>query len=210
MTTLQELATHKTVLDDTDRHVARVYAQALLGAAEKKGLASEILEEIESLVRDVLDRDPKIEQFLSSAAVGRGLKKEVLDKAFGGRASEILSSFLVVLDEHDRLNLVRAVAAAYREMYDRKAGRMHVRVTSAVPLADYQGEHLRHELRSAFGRDPILETRIDPDLLGGLVVQVNDWVYDASVRTRLENICNQLIERSSYEIQSGRNRFRVD
>ena len=53
----------------------------------------------------------------------------------------------------------------------------------------------------------MLATKIDPDLLGGLVVRVGDWLYDASVRTQLETIRNQIIARSSHEIQSGRNRF---
>jgi F-type H+-transporting ATPase subunit delta len=207
MTTPQEQPRHATVLDDTEQHVARVYAEALLGAAEKGGQAAEILEDLDALVREVFARDPKLEAFLASAAVGRERKREAIDKAFAGRASGILLNFLNVLNAHDRLNLLRGVAATYHDLYERRAGRMRVRVASAVPLADDQQERLRHELRAAFGREPVLEARTDPDLLGGLVVQVDDWVYDASVRTRLDNIRKQLIERSSYEIQSGRNRF---
>jgi F-type H+-transporting ATPase subunit delta len=210
MTTPQEQPRHATVLDATERQVARVYAEALLGAAEKRGQAAEIREDLDLLIREVLDRDPMLEVFLSSAAVGRERKKEALQKAFAGRASEVLTNFLYVLNDHDRLNLLRGVAAAYRDLYDRKAGRMRVRVASAVPLDDGQRERLRQELQAAFGKEPILDARTDPDLLGGLVVQVDDWVYDASVRTQLENIRKQLIERSSHEIQSGRNRFRAD
>jgi F-type H+-transporting ATPase subunit delta len=51
---------------------------------------------------------------------------------------------------------------------------------------------------------------VDPSLLGGLVVRTGDYVYDASVRTRLETIRKQLIERSSHEIQTGRDRFYAD
>ena len=63
------------------------------------------------------------------------------------------------------------------------------------------------QLRDLWQREPILESAVDPDLLGGLVVQVGDWLYDASVRTQLETLRNQLITRSSHEIQSGRDRF---
>ena len=59
-------------------------------------------------------------------------------------------------------------------------------------------ERLRQELRAKFGREPVLSVRVDPDLLGGLVVRVDDWVYDGSVRARLERIRHQLIERSTY------------
>jgi F-type H+-transporting ATPase subunit delta len=75
---------------------------------------------------------------------------------------------------------------------------MHVDVRAASPLGDEQQERLRQELREKFKREPILSVRIDPELLGGLVVRVDDWVYDGSVRARLERIRNQLLSRSSY------------
>ncbi len=210
MTDITQPNRHATVLDDDTRHVARIYAEALYGAAEKQGQAAEVLDELEALVAEVFNRVPRLEEFLASAAVGRERKAEVLRQTFQGRASDVLTRFLFVLNNHDRLGILRAVALTYREMHDRKTGRVQVRVESAVPLPDDQQERLRQELRAALRREPVLQTRVDPDLLGGLVVRVDDWVYDASVRSRLDNLRKQLIERSSHEIQSGRNRFRAD
>jgi F-type H+-transporting ATPase subunit delta len=206
--TPHEQVHHETVLDDSTRHVARVYAEALYNAADRRQQAAEMLGDLDALVHDVFRRDPGIEAFLASAAVGRDRKQEALRKAFEGRADEVFVNFLLVLNEHDRLDILRAVAGAYRAVHDRRTRRMHVRVDSAVPLAEDQQERLRQELRLAFGREPVLHARVDPDLLGGLVVRVEDWVYDASVRSRLETIRDQLIERSSHEIQSRRDRFR--
>ena len=87
---------------------------------------------------------------------------------------------------------------------------MQVRVRSAVPLADDQRERLTGELRETFGKEPVLHASVEPDLLGGLVVQVDDWVYDGSIRTRLDILRKQLVERSSHAIQSGRDRFSSD
>ena len=85
-----------------------------------------------------------------------------------------------------------------RDIYERRAGRMHVEVTAATPLDDDQQERLRQRVAHKFDREPILSVRVDPELLGGLVVRVDDWVYDGSVRARLERIRNQLIEKGSY------------
>ncbi len=95
-----------------------------------------------------------------------------------------------------------------RSLYEDRTGLVHVQVRSAVPLADDQRDKLRAELKAKFGRDPVLEARVDPDLLGGLTVQVGDVLYDASIRTRLERIRTHLIESSSHAIQSQRDRFR--
>ena len=75
---------------------------------------------------------------------------------------------------------------------------------------ELERERLAQGLRNAFQLEPVLETRIDPDLIGGLVVRIGDWLYDGSVRNKLEIIRDQIIERSSHEIQSGRDRFCTD
>src|SRR5690242_36224 len=198
------------VADVGAQRVARIYAQALLAAAEKRGQAQEVLDELESLVHDVFAAAPQFEGFLASRAISRKRKPPVIRSALQGRASDVFLNFLLVLNDHERLDLLRPILSAYRGLYEERTHRIRVRVKSAAPLPDDQRQRLEQELRTAFQREPILETRVDPDLLGGLVVQVGDWVYDGSVRSRLANLRNQLIERSSYEIQSRRDRFSSD
>ncbi len=189
---------HATVFDDATRHIARIYAEALLDAADKRQQTLEVLEQLESLVHDVLNRNPEIALLLSSAVISREHKHDVLRRAFEGKINETLYHFLLVLNNHDRLSVLREVAVLMRDIFERRAGRMHVAVTAAQPLAHDQQERLQNELRAKFNREPILKVRVDPELLGGLVVRVDDWVYDGSVRARLERMRNQLIEKGSY------------
>jgi F-type H+-transporting ATPase subunit delta len=193
--------------DVSAQRVARVYAEALLRAADKQGQTDAILEELDSLVNDIFRADPQFETFLASGAIGRDRKSHVLQSVFGNRASAVFSNFLMVLNHHDRLELLRPILAAYRELHDERARRIRVLVRSAVPLADEQRDRLQRELHDTFLLEPVLITQVDPELLGGMVVRVGDWLYDASVRTQLDMIRNQLIARSSYEIQSRRDRF---
>ncbi len=188
---------HATVFDDATRHVARIYAEALLAAADKRQQTQEVLEQLEELLGEVLARDPAFALFLASAVVSREHKRETLRRAFEGKVNEVLYHFLLVLNDHDRLGIIREVAVLMRDIYERRAGRMHVEVKSAIALDDEQRERLRRELRDKFHREPILSVRVDPELLGGLVVKVDDWVYDGSVRARLERLRNQLIEKGS-------------
>ncbi|HXG13271.1 MAG TPA: ATP synthase F1 subunit delta [Gemmataceae bacterium] len=207
---LAEAARHRTVLDVSAQRIARVYAEALIGAAGSDEQANEVVEELGSLLHDVFPADPRFEAFLAAPAIGRRTKAEVLRKVFGGRASKLFLNFLLVLNDHERLDLLRGIYKAARDLLDERARRIRVQVRSAVPLADDQRERLAQELRQAFRLEPVLETRVDPELIGGMVVRVGDWLYDASVRTRLETLRKQLIERSSYEIQSRRDHFSSD
>jgi F-type H+-transporting ATPase subunit delta len=190
------------------QRVAHVYAEALLNSAGQQGDAA--VEELESLIGDVFAADPDFETFLSSGAVGRDQKAQVIQSVFGSRGTPNFVNFLLVLNAHERLNLLRPILEAAREIRDQRARRIRVEVRSAVPLPDDQRERLRQQLRESFHQEPLLETRVDADLLGGLVLRVGDWLYDASVRTKLETLRNQLIAESSHEIQSRRDRFSSD
>lgn len=204
------LKTEERALEMADvgaQRIAHVYAEALLNSAEKRQLGLEILEELQALVRDVFDRDPHFEAFLQSGAIGRDRKTSALHKALEGRSSELLFDFLHVLNRHDRLALIRPMVAAYQHLVNERGGRIRVQVRTAVPLPDDQREQLRNQLRQSLQKEPMLEPSIDPDLIGGVILQVGDWLYDASVRTQLEQLRKKILERSSHEIQSGRDRF---
>jgi F-type H+-transporting ATPase subunit delta len=196
--------------DVSAQRVARVYAEALAVAADRKGQGALVLEELDSLVKDVFQAQPQLELLITGSAIGRKSKEEVIRKAFEGRASETVLNFLLVLNNHDRLELVRPVVAALKQIDDQKHGRVPVQVWTAVPLPDDQRERLLADLRQVLQAEPVLHPHVDPDLLGGLIIRAGDYVYDASVRTELETIQKQLIERSSHEIQTGRDRFCTD
>jgi F-type H+-transporting ATPase subunit delta len=171
-------ASHETVLDVGTERVARVYAEALLGAATQHNQADEVLEELDTLVGPVFRADPHFGAFFASSAIGRDRKAQVIRSLFDGKASPVFVNGLLVLNDHERLDLLRPIAAAYRALRDQRAGRMRVQVRSAVPLAEPEQEQLRQELRATFHKEPILEMQIDPELLGGMVVRVGVWLYD--------------------------------
>jgi len=191
----------------SERRVARVYAEALLDVAQERGLADAVGQELESLVREVFNSAPEVESTLGSPVVKRSVKTPLLATVFKDQVSDLVFNFLNVLNSKDRLSLVRNVAVGYRDLLDQRAKRLRVSVKSAVPLSDAQTEQLKKSIGQATGLDPVLSAKIDPALLGGMIVQIGDQVYDSSVRTRVESIRNQLLARSSYEIQTGRDRF---
>jgi F-type H+-transporting ATPase subunit delta len=204
---LAEAARPHTVLDPSAGRIARVYAEALYRAASKRGQVDELLEELQSLIDDVFPADAAFESFLYSAIIGREQKGELIDRTFKEKGSELFVNALGVLNDHERLDLLRPIVAEYQQMRDEHAGLVRVLVETPVPLADDQRLRLERELKESLHKTPRIETRIDPDLLGGMVVWVDGWLYDGSIRTQLEEIRNHLLTRSSHEIQSRRDRF---
>jgi F-type H+-transporting ATPase subunit delta len=193
--------------DVSQRRLARVYGEALLNAAEAQNAAQEILAELHDLVGTVRQRDPYVLAFFISGVIGKERRDIAIRGAFENRCHPLLVNFLLVLNDHDRLQLFPTIFEEMQKIHDLRRRHFRVQVISVVPLADDQEQRLLGQLRSAFRLEPVIDHRLDPDLLGGMVVRVGDWVFDGSVRTQLINLRKQLREMSSHEIQSRRDRF---
>jgi F-type H+-transporting ATPase subunit delta len=192
--------------DVSHQQAARVYAEALLNAAEKQGKVDVMLAQLTALVRDLFAAQPLLDKALGSGAVKRQVKRAVLQQAFEGRADPLLVDFLQVLNNHDRLDILRAIWACYREKHDERGRRMRVKVRAAAPLTAQQETRLKAELHDTFALEPILDVRIEADLLGGMIVQVGDWLFDGTVRNRLARMRNQLMAEGNY-VQDRGNQF---
>jgi F-type H+-transporting ATPase subunit delta len=188
--------------------IAIIYARALLGAAQKTGQSAAVLEEMDALVREVLTPLPRLEAVLGSLLVSHEEKSGILDRVFGGRMSPLLLNFLKVVSRRGRLDCLRAIHKQARKLYEGMQGGIRVRLTTPTPLDPDQIGHITENLRARLGGEPILESTVDPELIGGAVLRVGDTVYDASIARQLQAMRQQMIDRSIHEIQSRRDRFR--
>ena len=201
-------ASPSSVMEDPSvQSVAKVYSVSLLDAAAKQGQVDAILEEYGSFLTDVLSAYPEFERLLTGHMTSLEDKLRLIDRVVAPQGSPLLVNTLKVLARHSRLELVRAVYAVAVQEQERRMGRVRVRVTSAVPLSDASLDGLKQRLAQTLAADPIVESVVDPQLLGGIVIRVGDTIYDGSVRNRLRQLRGQLRERCLNEIQRGRDRF---
>jgi F-type H+-transporting ATPase subunit delta len=202
-----EKAAVSSVFDEMSSELSRTYAEALVNVAEKSEQAEEILEELDAIRAFVATSLPTFALMMGSPLRSAAEKDKVIVKAFEGRVSPTSSRFLRVLNRHGRLELLGAILGTARTIWERRQSRFTVTVRSVVPLSPAQQESLSLKLSQALSAKPILRLEVDPALIGGLVVQVGDDVYDASVRKRLEQVRNRLFEGTTHEIQSRRDQF---
>ena len=185
--------------------ISRSYATAFLDAAESKN-SGEALESLTSFVDDVLTPNPEFERILTSPLTGRDQQLGMIERV-AASADPVTRSFLQTLARHGRLDLLRNVLDESHRERERREGRRRIIVRSATPLSDSQLAAITEKLRQAVDFEPVVVPETDPHLIGGLVIQVGDTVYDSSLRTRLKGLRGKLKERFAHEIQSGRDRF---
>jgi F-type H+-transporting ATPase subunit delta len=186
-------------VDDRDLQVGRLYAEAMLALAEKNGQADALLEELRELVA-FLDQNPKVEHFLSSPMVDEEARTRVIESLFRGKASDLLADSLQVINRKERLGSLRAIAEAYRIAYRELRGLMDVHVRTAVPLSDALRKRLTDTLAASTRRQPTLIEKVDPSMIGGLVIEIEGRKFDASVASRLKDLSAALLTRAAREI----------
>jgi F-type H+-transporting ATPase subunit delta len=193
--------------DVTVEKIARVYAEAVLGAAEKAGVSALLVDELDELVTGVLDRFPKMESLLATELVSEEQKRAIIDRVFSGRISKTTLGLLQILAQHGRLGILRSVAHMARHLWQARSGRVEIEVKYASAPEQALQLEVATALRSVLGGEPAITTTVDAELIAGFEVRVEDIVYDASARSRLERARQEMIERAHEAIQTRRGSF---
>jgi F-type H+-transporting ATPase subunit delta len=175
--------------------VAHVYASALLELAFGKGVPGEVLRDMQEVGR-LLDTDKRAFTFFITPNIRKDAKRTVIDRAFGGRVSEIVQNFLKVVIDKGRAQALPGIVQSFVAMYHERQGELVVKVASAQALEDDERDKLRETLRKKYRakgyNDVVLEERVDEKLLGGVIVRTGDTLYDGSLKTRLAAIGDRL------------------
>ena len=170
--------------------VDRVYANALFEAALERGRIATVREQLQQVVeaeaqvpelRELL-RNPQLDPRARAAAIG-----DVL-----GDADELLRNFLLVLADKGRTGQLEEIAREFERLVAQHEGVVHAELTTAVELSDEETTKLLGQIEQASGRKVEATRRVDPDLIGGIVLQVGSHRLDASVRGRLEGLRRRL------------------
>ena len=179
--------------------VARRYAQALTEEAQSAGVLDAVDADV-ALVTDTLDGSRELRLALTSPIVSHDKKRSVLDRLFGGQASDLTIRFLHLLVQNERDGQIPEILDAYRALRDERTGTVEALVRSAKPLDHAEIDRLRRALEARSGRTVRMRYEIDSALIGGLVVRVGDVVYDRSVRHQLESLRDQLTDRAAVSL----------
>ncbi|HOP77826.1 MAG: ATP synthase F1 subunit delta [Thermogutta sp.] len=193
--------------DVTVERIAAVYAEAFLNVTEKSGETESAIAELDAIVDEVLKPHPRFAEILGSNIISHEEKVGIIDRVFKGRVSQLVLNFLKVLSRRGRLDIFLPIVHAIHEEFDRRRGIVPVRVVTAAPLDEKLSEQLATRLRGLIQGEPRVSYRVDPRVIGGIVIEIGDKVIDASVSAQLERLKKQIIDRSAHEIQSRRDRL---
>lgn len=170
--------------------VAQRYAQALFALAEEQACVDAVGAELAAVAP--LGRDAAVLAFAGEPRIPAEKRAAVVLGALAGRVGELTVSFARVVLRHGRLKLLPAIATEFGKLVDRSRNRVRATVRSAVPLDARQQEDLIARLEKLTDREVVLETALDPALIGGLVVAADGWQVDGSVARAFRDLRERL------------------
>jgi F-type H+-transporting ATPase subunit delta len=173
--------------------IARRYAKALLAIGIHDNSFDAYGKELERAA-DTLRSSPELRNALENPIFSLEKRKLIMDELLRRlAASKTVRNFIMLLLDKGRIASLPEIARAHRALVDEHAGRVRATVTSARPLDPLLETRLKTALEKSSGKTVIFEKREDPAILGGLVTQLGDTVYDGSVRTQLQQLREELL-----------------
>jgi len=171
--------------------VVEPYAQALMSVARSHDIAEPVGEDVRALLN--LMQSEQLRNFLANPFVQAEDKKAVLNRIVGEGTSPYLRNFLMLLVDRRRILLLEPICQQYLALLRQLNQTVLAEVTSAVELTEEQQQAVREKVKSMINaREVELETKLDPDLIGGVIIKVGSQVIDASLRGQLRRLSLRL------------------
>ena len=171
-----------------------MYARALFDAAKERDRVTAVHEELGDFVR-TMDEVPELSALVENPELDRRVKAAALEDLLAG-GDELVRNFILLVVEKGRAAELPEILRELDALVAREQRRLDVELTTAFELSDDEAREIVRQIESAAGREVEATRRVDPDLIGGLVLQAGSMRVDASVRGRLERLRHELVTRA--------------
>jgi len=175
-----------------ESQVARRYATALFRTAKKVDQVNRILEDTKAIA-DLLRKDPNLKKFLEAPQILDQYKKELFTSAFEHLISEALFSFLILALEKHRIEYFLAMAEEYERLVKEDQGILQAHVITARALDRAFASRLKEELEKNTGKRIEMILVVEPEIIGGIIVILENKIIDKSIRHQLDELKEEML-----------------
>ncbi len=173
------------------QEVAKKYAHALLLSVVDKGMIDVAYDQFKSL-KKLITKDKSLVNFLSAPQVLDENKLSLVRDVFSSRMEKLFVEFLVVLVDKNRINFLPEVIDEFTRLIEAERGIGRITVITAIPLIDSERANLKDKLHAKTNLEIILEEKVDPSIIGGMIVILHNEIIDGSVSHGLNAVEEQL------------------
>lgn len=167
--------------------LSRVYAKSLFELAGEQNSREEVKREME-MVSQLIQDSREFANLLQSPVVKPDVKQKIFKEIFAGKLGDLSLKFCMLVIDHNREGSLRSIVEAYRQMYLKSLGIARAKVTTAYQLSEKELKDLQTKLAESTGKEIQIENKVNPDIIGGLIVRVGDQRYNGSIAAELRRL----------------------
>ncbi|TDX59171.1 ATP synthase F1 subunit delta [Orenia marismortui] len=174
-----------------ENQIAEKYAQALFELGIEDGKLLDMQDEFSELL-NIIEENNELRKVIDHPKLGNVQKKDILTEVFEEQLSTNLLNFIKLLIDKGRVNYLKSIYHQFTKLVDKKENRLEVEVFTPIELSDDNKSRLKEKLVSITKKEVTLRPKIQPELLGGLLLKIGDKVIDGSLLNHLKNLENKL------------------
>ena len=171
--------------------IANRYAEALFQLSEEENITKEIYNELHSVL-NIIKSNKDLDNVLKSPLVAKAEKVQLIETLFNNKINNNLKNFLKILVEKGRISSLKSIELTFKQLLNDRDNIIEGTVISAIPLTGEKVKELEEKLSKKYNKNVTLENKVDKTILGGVLVRLGNTQIDGSVKTRLDNIKDQL------------------
>ncbi len=174
--------------------VSKRYARALSQWAGEKGKQEEVARDLRA-ISQIFQQSPEFDAFLKNPGIDGDQRQQTLGALLKSKIDPLTFDFIIFLEKKRRLNQLKSICQIFEDLYLKDRGILKAQVTSARRLEDAQLQAISSKLKARFGREVFTDLSVDPSLIGGFKIQIEDMIRDFSIKTQLQRFKNRILNR---------------
>jgi F-type H+-transporting ATPase subunit delta len=175
----------------TEKRVSSRYAKAIIETANAANLTDLLFKDF-MYIRDVCNASKELKSFIKSPVVNEHSKINAFDEIFNGKINEITLNFIKFLIKKGRGDYLLFIIAEFEELYNKLNNRIKVEVVSAIELDEDEQKKIVDKITENIKKTILPDFKKNDDIIGGLQVRIEDWVFDASLKSQLNDLYDRL------------------
>ncbi len=177
--------------------IAKKYSNAYYEMAKSNNKQEQIYNDL-LFINETISANQQLNDFLTSPLIKNEDKKEVITKLFSIHTDKLTLEFLYLLTDNNRLNILKEILNQYAKIYNTENNIIKPIIISAVELNEIQKNKLNEKLEDKLSKKVIPAYQIDKEIIGGIIIEIEDKTIDCSIKTKFENMKKQLIKGNKY------------
>lgn len=176
-----------------EQEIAKRWAQALFNLGHEESGWNEKVREFKTHL-ELIEAYPKLQKIFTSPSISKEDKEKILLKIFHGKVEEKYSRFLSLLIRKDRYKYLPEIARHYIKLVNNALSAHEMTLTTAVPLEEALAQQIREKVEKDLAIKTNFTTKVDPSIGGGVILTVDNRIFDASVKSKMEHLKHKLMK----------------